>query len=265
MKKYGTMLMALFIMLTAMGCQGQTKPPAKEAKPVEQIQLTVSAAASLQEAVKEISDVYMADHPNIKIDLNFASSGTLQKQIEEGAPVDVFISAAAKQMNVLEEKGLIKEGTRKDLLQNTLVLAVPKGMEKPADLKNLASDPWSKIALGEPDVVPAGTYAKEALTHEKLYTVLEPKMVFGKSVKEVLAWVETGNAEAGFIYKTDAVTSEQVDVALEINTDLHKPIIYPCAVLKDAKAPDEAEAFLTFLNTEPAQAVFEKVGYTVLP
>ena len=231
---------------------------------LESVTLTISAAASLQDSMRAVGQAYTDRAPGVTIDYNFGSSGALQQQIEQGAPVDVFLSAAPKQMNALEAKALLLPGSRKDLLKNRLVLIVPKAASGIADFGDLTREPVRKIALGEPDSVPAGQYAKEALVALGLYAALMEKFVFAKDVRQVLAYVETGNVDAGFVYATDAKRSSQVKGVAIAPENSHTVIIYPVAIVKTSKNAAAAQAFVQFLTSPSAQQQFEDVGFSLV-
>ena len=226
-------------------------------------QLTVHAAASLTDAIKEIGAAYEKESGD-KLRLNFDASSVLARQIEEGAPADIFISADEAKMDALEKAGLIAAGTRRTLLRNTLVIVVPaesgKTIQSAADLT--ASD-IKKIALAQPESVPAGIYAKQFLTAQGLWEKVAAKVVPTQNVRATLAAVESGNVEAGFVYKTDALISNKVKVAFEIPPGAGPKITYPAAAL--AKSTDLAAArrFLAYLESAPAAAVFRKYGFVL--
>jgi molybdate transport system substrate-binding protein len=226
-----------------------------------QQELTLSAAISLKEALDKVAQSYRADRPDTVIHFNLGASGTLQRQIEQGAPIDIFISASEDQMNSLESKGLLLPGTRRDLVKNTVVLIVPKGQTGISSFQDLARPEVKVIAVGEPQTVPAGKYAQEALMHFHLYDQLKPKFVLGKDVRQVLTYVITGNADAGIVYATDAMTTQEVTVVATAPEDSHSPVIYPVAILKSSKEADEAKRFLDFLAGTKAKEVFEKYGF----
>ncbi|NEQ11395.1 MAG: molybdate ABC transporter substrate-binding protein [Moorea sp. SIO4E2] len=247
----------------------------------EVVSLTVSVAASLQDAMKAIKVLYTKETPDVTIIYNFASSGSLQQQIEQGAPVDIFISAAPKQMNALESKGLllercsavlgetpmsdcIKKGTRQSLITNQVVLVTPKDENGISNFKDLRSDNISKIAMGDPESVPAGQYAKEVLNTLNLFDKLKPKLVFGKDVRQVLSYVETGNVDAGLVYATDAKLSNQVKIVATAPPESYSRIIYPVAVLKESKNPDHANQFVQFIMSDSAKTVFLMYGFTMV-
>lgn len=253
----------LLVTLLATGCGGSANqaPATSSAQPVE---LNISAAVSLKDALAEIQTNYQKTNPNIKLIYNLGASGSLQKQIEQGAPADLFISAAPKQMDELEAKSLVNKATRKNLVENKLVLIVPQnsplGLAKFEDLTNTGVQ---KLSIGEPTVVPAGQYAQEVLKKLGIWDGIKDKMVLAKDVRTVLAYVETGNAEAGIVYKTDAVSSNKVKIAATAADGLHQPIVYPVAVLSGTKQSKAAEDFLAYLSTPESKAIFEKYGFTM--
>ncbi|HEY5584257.1 MAG TPA: molybdate ABC transporter substrate-binding protein [Ruminiclostridium sp.] len=228
----------------------------------EKVEIVVSAAASLTDVAAEIADMYKSIAPNITITYSFGSSGALQTQIEEGAPTDVFMSAAIKQMTALEGKGLIKEGTKKELLLNKVVLITPKDSTKIiTSFEDAATDKVSIIALGEPSSVPVGQYAQEIFTTLSILDLVKAKANYGSDVRQVLTWVESGEVDCGVVYATDAATSQKITVVCEAPKDSHKPVIYPVAVLKSSKHSVEAQAFLDYLSTPEVVKVFEKYGF----
>lgn len=231
----------------------------------------VFAAASLSDALKEIG----ASYRGAKLNFNLAASSILERQIVEGAPADVFISADEAKMDALEKKGLLVPGTRHDLLGNTLVVVA--ALEQKGTLANihdLTKDTKAKIAIGQPDTVPAGIYAKEYLTKEKIWDALKDQLVPTDNVRAALAAVEAGNAQYGIVYKTDALISKKVHVVLEVPAAMGPKIVYPVAVIasKSSGAPSPgviqnapARMFEAYLFTLPAQTVFKKYGFQVLP
>ena len=227
-----------------------------------QTELTVSAAISLKDALDEAKQIYTKEHADVAIAINYGASGTLQLQIEQGAPVDVFLSAAPKQMDALETKGLLLAGTRRDLLQNEVVLVVPKDSKLGLrSFQDLTRADVKQVALGEPTTVPAGQYAKETLTSLGIYDAVNAKAVLAKDVRQVLTYVETGNVDAGIVYATDAASSSKVTVVATAPPKSHAPVIYPGAVIKASKNPEAAKAFLDFLAGPRGAAVFQKYGF----
>jgi molybdate transport system substrate-binding protein len=256
MKKATQILSLLLILLSfSVGCTKQEEASA--------INLNISAAASLKDSMDEIKELYESENSNIKLTINYGGSGTLQKQIEEGADVDVFISAAPKQMDAIEDRDLLLEGTRKDLLLNGLVLVTPKDNSTIRSFDDLTTDKVTHLALGEPNSVPAGQYAEEVFTKLGILDKIKEKTVYAKDVKEVLTWVETGNADAGIVYTTDAKVSDKVQVIATAPADSHTPVIYPAAVIKDSKNGDLAKELLEFLSSDKAISIFEKYGFEV--
>nr|WP_125664178.1 molybdate ABC transporter substrate-binding protein [Paenibacillus baekrokdamisoli] len=232
--------------------------PAVAAK--SKTELLISAAASLKDSLEEIEKAYEKQHPDIDLTFNFGSSGTLQKQIEQGAPADLFFSAGKKQMDALIDQKLISESAT--LLGNELVMVVPSNSTKKfTTVKELTDKDIKKIAIGQPESVPAGQYAKETLTTRKVWDAIADKLVYAKDVRQVLTYVETGNVDAGFVYRTDALTSKKAKVAIRIIPGVHKAIVYPAGIVKDTEHSKEAKAFYTYLQSKEADAVFLKYGF----
>lgn len=226
--------------------------------------LIVSAAASLTNVMKDLAPLYQQTHPNQSVRYNFGSSGALQQQIENGAPADVFISAAEKQMDALQQKDLLASGTRRKLLTNRLVLVVPASATSGiTSLKSLTDNRVKRIAIGDPRSVPAGQYAEQALTKAGVWNQLKAKYVLATNVRQVLQFVEAGNADAGLVYLTDAKTTNKVKIVQTIPSTLHAPIGYPIAVLKNSRNPELSRSFVNFLFSGTARKVFTKYGFTV--
>ncbi|MBW4558895.1 MAG: molybdate ABC transporter substrate-binding protein [Trichormus sp. ATA11-4-KO1] len=225
--------------------------------------LLVSAAASLQEALAEIKPLYQQSKPNINISYNFGASGALQQQIEQGASADIFISAASRQVDTLEQKGLLVPGTRTNLANNRLVLIVPKNTVAITSFDNLADAKIKKIAVGEPRSVPAGQYADQVLQKLGIFNQVKSKLVLGNNVRQVLAAVESGNADAGLVYVTDAKISHKVKVVVAADDKYHSGIVYPMAVIKSSKNVPAAKEFIEFLSGNQAKAVLAKYGFIV--
>jgi len=254
-----TTVLATFILITGL-------PTITSAPVVAQsnTSLLISAAASLKDILEEIKPLYQQNKPNVKISYNFGSSGALQQQIEQGAPADIFISAAKKQVDALEQKGLLVAGTRNIIAKNRLVLVVPNNFVGVTSFYNLQDAKVKKIAIGEPRSVPAGQYAQQVLEKLKIWNQVKPKLVFANNVRQVLASVETGNAEAGLVYVTDAKISNKVKVVVTADEKYHSAIIYPLAVVKRSKNLAAAKEFSQFLSSEQAKTVFKKYGF-ILP
>ena len=226
------------------------------------IELNISAAASLKESMADIQEEFKKVKPNVTLTVNFGASGSLQQQIEQGAPCDIFISAGQSQMKALGDKSLLLENTIKDLVKNDLVLVGPKDTNI-TGVSDLNTDKVKKIAVGEPKSVPAGKYADEVFTSLGIKDAVTPKLVFAKDVKEVLAWSTSGNTEVGFVYKSDALSSPNSKIIETIPADKHSPITYPIGIIKASKNPDAAKAFEDFLFTDTCTVIFEKYGYEI--
>lgn len=223
--------------------------------------LTVFAAASLSDALQEIAPVFTTATGNT-LRFNFGASGTLARQIKEGAPADVFVSADELRVDQLEKAGLLLAGTRRTILANQLVVIVAAKNGAPvAVLSDLAKPNVHRIAIGEPATVPAGTYTKEFLEKRGLWTQVSGKSVPLDNVRAVLAAVEAGNADAGFVYRTDALISKKVLIAVFVSLAEGPKITYTAAVLRDTKAPEAARAFAGYVAGPAAQAVFVRHGF----
>lgn len=232
---------------------------------VAQTELTISAAISMKDVLAEIVSSYQQRNPNIKINFNFGGSGSLVRQIEEGAPVDIFISAAAKQMDDLAKQGLINKETRRNLIGNQLVLITPKESKLALNgFEDLVKSEFARVAIGAPDSVPAGAYTMQVFQNLNLVNTLAAKTIQAKDVRSVLAYVETGNVEAGVVYKTDAVFSNKVTIAATAPAEAHETIVYPAAVIASSKKAEAAGDFVTFLAGTEAQEIFAKYGFTKL-
>jgi molybdate transport system substrate-binding protein len=230
-----------------------------------QVELTISAAASLTDALEELKPLYEEKTDHVTLLYNFGASGALQTQIEEGAPADLFFSAATKNMKALVDGGFIEEGKQTNLLGNELVVVVPADGEfELSSMKDLQNADLRKIAIGIPESVPAGSYAKEALEKEALWDGLQDKLVQAKDVRQVLNYVETGNADAGFVYRSDAQSSDKSKIAFAVSPDSYPAIHYPVGIVKESKLQDEAAAFYEFLQSQEALDVFAKYGFAEL-
>ena len=225
--------------------------------------ILVAAAASLKNAYEdELIPMFEEQYPGVTVEGTYDSSGKLQTQIEEGLEADVFMSAATKQMKALDEEGMIASDTIVNLLENKIVLIVPAGSDSKIDSFEKIGDAAS-IALGDPESVPAGQYAKEALTNLNVWDSIQDKVSFGTNVTEVLNQVAAASADAGIVYATDAASkADQVTVVAEApEGSLEKKVIYSVAVVKATAHEDAAKAFVDFLQTPEAIAVFESYGF----
>jgi molybdate transport system substrate-binding protein len=230
-------------------------------------EVTLSVAISLKDAIEELGRGFTAAHPGVTLRYNFGASGDLQKQIEAGAPVDVFLSAAQRQMDELEKKNLIVVATRRAFARNALTVV------KPADSRvdigkaaDLLEAPVGKIAVGNPKSVPAGQYAEESLRALGLWDRLQPKLVFAENVRQVLDYVARGEVDAGFVYTTDAATRAQgVKEAFRPPDDTYRPVIYPGAVVAASKQPALGRAFLDLLESPRGRTVLGRFGFQPPP
>lgn len=255
LKKIKIISMLLCCSLLLVGCG---KGSNEEKAPVE---LNISAAASLKEVMADLETEYKKSNENVTLVVNYGSSGSLQQQIEQGAPCDLFISAGQNQMNALKQEGLLLDDTTKNLVENSLVFVAAKGVEI-TSFDDLKSDKISHIGIGEPASVPAGKYADEVLTNTGIKDRVIDKLVFAKDVKEVLAWVASGNLDVGFVYLSDALSSDTVKIIENIDeVNNHSSITYPVSVTKDSNNVHEAKKFEDFLFTDAAQKIFKKYGY----
>jgi molybdate transport system substrate-binding protein len=256
LKKYLVPLTIIFVLLSLIAVSGCT---------AERPTFNVSAAGSLTDVISEINKLYAGANPQIDLTENFASSGTLQTQIENGAPTDVFLSAAQKQMNALQDKQLIIDESRKDLLCNKVVLIVPSDSELDiTDFKDLTGDQVQKIAIGDPAFVPAGMYAKQTFDQLGITEQLQSKLVMGSDVRQVLIYVEEGNVDAGIVFITDALLTDRVKVIAYAPANINNSIVYPVAIIKTCKNREIAQAYIDYLYSDEAKTVFEKYGFTVV-
>ncbi|MFY7863564.1 molybdate ABC transporter substrate-binding protein [Roseateles sp.] len=223
--------------------------------------LTVSAAASLSSALKELAPGFEAQHPGTKLLFNFAASDALLAQIAKGAPVDVFASADQDSMDKAQAQKLVLPGSRRDFGRNALVIITPA--DSPIALRSLADlqkPEFKRVALGKPETVPAGRYAKGALDAAKLWPIIEPKAVFAGNVRQALDYVARGEVEAGFVYATDAaIQRDKVKIAFTVPTGT--PIHYTVAVLAEGRDRDTASKFVDYLSAPAGQAVLARFGF----
>ncbi|MEK5088817.1 molybdate ABC transporter substrate-binding protein [Paenibacillus sp. FSL M8-0228] len=233
-------------------------------KKAETVELTISAAASLTDALKEIQHSYESTHTGIQLNFNFGGSGALEKQIEQGAPSDLFLSASKKNLKSLVNQQLIESNKQKTWLTNELVAVIPAdGTMDIASVTDLTKREVKKVAIGIPESVPAGNYAQEALTKAKLWDTLQSKLVQAKDVRQVLQYVETGNADVGFVYKTDALTSQKAKIAFEVDPKAYSPVEYPIGIIKGSKHIQEAEDFYAYLQSQESLNIMAKYGFTI--
>lgn len=259
MRKILLVLMSICMLAFLVGCGNDASKTTDSSKPSTSEKITIQAAASLKGALTELADAYKKDHnlADDQITINFAGSGTLRQQIEQGAPASLFISADEKNMKMLQDKDLVTDV--KPFVTNELVLVVPKGQPK-IELNQIAS--VKRIVLGNSDTVPAGNYGKQVLTKLGVWDQVEPNVVYAKDVKAVTASISQAAGDAGFIYKTDAIAAgDAVEIAAVTPADSHDPVIYPIGIIKkydNALAQD----FYKYVMSPEGQKVLEKYGFS---
>lgn len=248
MKKTVAFLIALFVSLPAVAAN-----------------LNVSAAASLTDVLHEIGAAYQKQSGDTLL-FNFGASSTLARQIQEGAPADLFISADELKMDQLQQRGLVVKKSRVGLLSNTLVIIVPSDSSlKIASARDLTDPAIPNVAVAEPSTVPAGIYAKEYLRKIHVWDKITYKLIPTDNVRSALAAVESGNAATGIVYKTDALISKVVRIAFEVPAAEGPEISYPAAVMADSKQQPAAQRFLDYLQSPPAREIFRKYGFLLKP
>ena len=268
MKKKLSILVALALIcslcLTACGGSGEEEP-AEEAKDQPAgAEIHVFAAASMTDCLDEIIELYQKDSANTVVPV-YESSGTLEKQILEGADCDIFISANQEKMDSVQEQGAVDEDTRKDLLGNNLTLISSAEKESVVkDVESLLSDDVKTIAIGEPADVPAGQYAEELFKNMGIWDQIQPKLVYAKNVRAVLEYVDGGDADAGLVYHTDALLMENGKIICDAPEDKYTAVNYPAAIMSEAPQPEAAADFYEFLQTDEVKTIFEKYGFIVL-
>ena len=265
--------MMLMASLFVVGCAGDgakddsstagnsTEAPAQD----EPIELTILAAASLTDVCNEIKVNYEATHENVILHFSYGGSGALQTQIEEGAPADIFISAATKQMTALDEQGLMDSDSIVQLLENKVVLVVPADSTADiASFEDVATDKVTMVGLGEPGSVPVGQYSEEIYSTLNLLEQVKATANYGSDVRTVLTWVETGEVDCGIVYATDAYTTELVKIVAEAPEGSYKQVIYPAGVVNSTKHAEAAAEFMAYLQKEETLALFESYGFSAL-
>jgi molybdate transport system substrate-binding protein len=266
MKKSCAILLALLMLFgfAACGAPGESPSPLTDTdgSKAAQTELLVSAAASLTDALNEVVENYTAANPHMKITVNYGASGALQSQIENGAPADIFFSAAAKQMNALNDAGLMVSDSIVTLLKNEIVLVVPKTSALTlSSFEDAAGDTVKSIALGDTASVPAGQYAQETFTALGVWDAVNAKAVFGSDVKQVLSWVAAGDADCGVVYSTDAAADRNVKAVATAPAGTHKDIAYPVGIVKASTQQEAAAGFLSYLQSDEGLAIFSKYGF----
>jgi len=233
------------------------------AQPRSTHEMTVSAAISLKNAFEEIAKTFMETHPGTKVVFNFGASGDLARQIEGGAPVDIFASAAQKDMDDIGKKDLIAANSRKNFAKNALVLIKPANSNIPINsLEDLRRGEVGKIAIGNPQTVPAGRYAEEALRHFNLWDAVKAKLIFAENVRQVLDYVARGEVDAGLVYSTDAmVRAKEAKVVMKLPEGSHQPVVYPIGVIKGTKEESLSREFVDLVVSAEGQQILNKYGF----
>ncbi len=246
------LLPLLFVASSLPGCHAESR-----------VTLVVAAGAGLTDALTEVNEFYCREQQLIRVKATFAATGDLKTQIENGAPADIFFSASPGQMDALEQKSLILTGTRRDVLANKLVLITHR--DNPDAIDNfsaLENGVFSLIAIGDPAFVPAGAYALEAFKSAGVsYEKLKPKIVLGNNVRQVLSYVENKSVDYGIVYYTDTTASDRVRIAATAPREVNRLVIFPVAVIAASNYPEQAAAYIDFLFSPPATAIFKKHGY----
>jgi len=247
----GYTLLALF--LATIVTSGQNAPLRKP--------ITVSAAISLTDALTAVGEAYARTGGSVRF--NFGASNVLARQIVNGAPVDVFISADEAQMDVVGAAGLVRDGSRVNVLRNQLAIAVPSDRPRTfGSIRELAEPAFKRIAMGDPAAVPAGVYAKQYLEKEGLWAAIQDRIVPTGSVRAALAAVESGAADAAIVYRTDVRVALRATVAWIVPADRGPRIVYPAAIIRSTAVPEESKRFLDFMMGDPAVRIFERFGFT---
>ncbi|CAH0344287.1 Molybdate-binding protein ModA [Bacillus sp. CECT 9360] len=244
-------LMLLFTILSGCNSTNQNEN-------TEDVELTVSAAASLKDVLEEIINEFEKENKNIKIHFNLGSSGALQQQISQGAPVDLFISAAEDKFDRLVRDQMIEQ--KKHLAGNEIVLVVPENSSlKIASFRDLENA--SRIAIGTPETVPAGEYARQSLKALKLWDDVESQLVYTKDVRQALSFVEMNNVDASIVYSTDARQSKDTEIVEVAPAESHEPIVYPFGIIKNTEHPEESKQFFDYLQGDKAMNILSKHGF----
>ena len=230
----------------------------------ENKEISVLAAASLTDVLTELANNYKTE-TGTTVTFSFASSGALQTQIEAGSPADIFFSAAQKQMDALQEKDLIDNDTRKDLLENKVVLISPTNSNlNIKSFTDMTNANVTKIGLGEPKSVPVGQYSEEILSNLSILDTVKQKAVYGSDVRNVLSWVRTGEVDCGIVYATDAQIANDINIIAEAPEGTHKKVIYPIAIVKSSANKEEAKKFIDYISNDKAAEAFKNYGFTVI-
>ena len=266
MKKVISILLAMGLLTTALlvGCGNDGKTGTKNEEKKENVELQIMAAASMTDVMQELGENYTKENEEVTFSFNFGSSGTLQTQIEEGAPADMFISAATKQMDTLKEEGLMEDSSIVNLLENKVVLIKPKDSDLDIQsFEDVAGDKVSMVAIGG-EGVPVGQYTQTIYENLGLWDKVQAKANLASDVRQVLDWTASKNVDCGIVYQTDAMIEEKVEIICEAPEGSCDKVIYPAGIVKATENKEAVEKFLQFLQSDEAKEIFEKYGFTRL-
>jgi molybdate transport system substrate-binding protein len=261
-KRLKRFFILLLLAVLLVGCGNETDEDGTSSENTQPVELMILGAASLTDALKDIEATYESKFSDIELTMSYASSGKLQKQIEQGAPADLFLSAGVGKVDALGKKELIYPGFRTDLLKNEMVLVTNQSNDKISAFEDLKSSKLHKLSIGYPETVPAGKYAKQTLESMGIWENIKPKIVFGNDVRQVLTYVETGNVGAGIVYKTDAATSNNIKVLQSAPQNSHEPVVYPMAIIKQTEHLEKITRFYKWLQSDEAIEIFEEYGFS---
>lgn len=260
MKMLNIIILLIITSTVIVGCSNENTKPEDT---TDKTKIMISAAISLTDALGEIKTIYEKNH-QVELTFNLGGSGSLAQQIQQGAPSDIFISANQKWMDTLEEEKLIIPSTRTDITGNNIVLITNQSSNLNYNsVDEIKVDDVDKIAIGNPESVPAGKYSEQALQALNMWEELSEndKLVLAKDVRQVLTYVETGNADIGFVYESDAQISDKINILTTVDKSLHDPVVYPAAIISDSEHKEEATAFISFMESEQAQDILRKYGF----
>lgn len=257
-RQLGLVFVSLMFTLVLAACSSSAENEESETSEASGT-ITVSAAASLTDALQKVAELYNEENPDVQVDFNFGGSGALQQQISQGAPADMFFSASQSDFDTLVEGEFIKEDDSTQLLKNELVLVVPEGDTTVTSFDDVTEA--EQIAVGTPESVPAGEYAMETFESMGITEDLEESLVYAEDVRAVLTYVERGEVSAGLVYRTDAMTSDSVDIIDAAPADAHEPIEYPVGLIKDSENAEAVRSFYDFIQTDEALEVFGEYGF----
>lgn len=262
MKKKLRIISTFLLIFILAGCSDNGYIEQSNNKELEETIITIAAAASLKNCIEDkLIPMFQEKYENIKIQGTYDSSGKLQSQIKEGADVDIFISAAMKQMKALNEEGLVYEDSIVELLENKVVLITPKGKGK--DISSFEDIlKFDNIAIGDPTSVPAGQYAKELFENIKIWDEVSERASLGTNVTEVLNWVAESSADVGIVYSTDAISNNKVEIVLEAPEGKISKVVYPVGIVKATKNKEASQKFIEFLQSDEAIKVLESYGFS---